>query len=115
MCDRHPIYFTQLAIKSLEIPENQQTLQTLFHYLFTDLCYYPFQGRILLNRDSIDSEINQLRGQLAGRFNNMEIRDVCYNHWLIIYLNYKSNIYLLNFISLKNTYSGLTSLWCDQS
>ena len=115
MCNKYPIYFTQRAVQSLNACENQQTLRQLFHYLFTDLCYYPFQGRILLNRDSVDPEIIQLREQLTERFDNMEIRDVCYNHWLIIYLNYKSNIYLLSIISLRNTYSELTSLWRDEN
>lgn len=111
--EKHQLCLTQQGLNSLKIiaSDDPDNYEKLYRYLFTDLCYYPLQGRLLLNRYSKEKETETLIRQLSERFKNKEIREVCYFSWLIIYLNHKSTVYLLDFISLKKTFFDASLIW----
>jgi hypothetical protein len=111
MNNRHRLYITQLAMNGFDLLKETEQFDELMRYLVNDLCYFPLQGRLLLNRCSNNAEVSALIKSLAIVCQNKDIREFIFQQWLIIYLSYRSNVYLLNLISLKNTSSEIISMW----
>lgn len=110
---KHRLYFTERGKKSLDnfARTEEQRCRRLCRFLQTDLSYYPLQGRLLLNRDTQDKDIEELRRRLALNFKQLELREVYYDDWLVIYSNYKTSVYLLDFISLTKTFNKIIPVW----
>lgn len=112
----YQLRYTREFIYALELIKQQAPTEhsQLQNRLLPDLCRYPLQGRLLLNRLPSSKESQRLRWQLAKRFANQEIREVCYDNWLVLYLHHRPYVYLLSLISLQGTFASISSDWIGE-
>ncbi|WP_347253080.1 hypothetical protein [Leminorella grimontii] len=107
-------YYTHQFLRMMSEAANRSdiTRSWVRRKILSDIGRYPCRGRLLLNRTATSSDNQRLRWQLAQRFECPELRELCDDGWLILYLNRLPSIYLLALIPLSVPgASGLEEVW----
>lgn len=116
MNNPYQLYLTRQSMGHLKYLKRKQpkVYAQIISVQLPELCRFPFQGRLLLNRQLVDSEATRLCQQLCQRFPGAEFRDICCHNWLLLYLNHKPKLFLLDVISLNSAFSEFEHYWQRQ-
>lgn len=107
-------YYTHQFLRMMSEAANRSAITRSWvrRKILSDIGRYPCRGRLFLNRTATSSDNQRLRWQLAQRFECPELRELCDDGWLILYLNRLPSIYLLALIPLTAAgFSGLEDVW----
>lgn len=69
---------------------------------------HPAIGRLLLNRETGSSELQRLNDQLCHQLSRGDLREYCFEQYVVVYLLHGSALYLLSCLAIS---AELITLW----